>query len=205
MITQAYRVQSFQIIGAPAWIDSERYDVEGKAEDAQRNAPIGPMLQSLIEERFNAAIHGETRDLPVYFLTVAKDGPKVKATACLTKEPNTPLPPNQPQSAFCGYFGSGIGSLIGTGQPIENLADMLSGILRRKVLDRTGLAGRFDLNLKWTPDSSTPPVNSQEAATAPDGPSIFTAIEEQLGLKLESGKAPIDVLVIDHIEPASEN
>jgi len=205
LIQQAYKVQPFQIIGAPAWIDSERYDIEAKAEGAEWNQ-MAPMLQSLIEERFKGAMHGETRDLPVYFLTVAKTGSKLKAGPCLTREPNTPAPPNQPQSAFCGYVGIGSGSVILTGQRIENLADFLSGILNRKVLDRTGLPGAFDVDLKWTPDISTPSVKQEAAApSASDGPSIFTAIEEQLGLKLESGKAPIDVLVIDHIDHASDN
>jgi uncharacterized protein (TIGR03435 family) len=204
VIQQAYQVQPFQIIGAPAWIDSERYDIEARAEDAQRNEQIGPMLQALIEDRFKAAVHGETRDLPVYFLTVAKNGSKLKATSCLNREPNAPVPLNQPQSSFCGYIGIGNGSLRGAGLRIEQVAEYLSGILRRKVLDKTGLAGAFDVDLKWTPDISTPSVK-QETAPAPDGPSIFTAMEEQLGLKLESGKAPIDVLVIDRIERPSEN
>lgn len=206
LIQQAYKVQPFQIIGAPDWIDSERYDIEAKAEDALRNEQIAPMLQSLIGERFKAVIHGETRDLPVYFLTLAKNGSKLKADPCLTREPNTPVPPSQPQSAFCGYVGIRDGSLKTTGVRIDLLAEYLSGILNRKVLDRTGLAGAFDADLKWTPDISNPSVRQEAAApSAPDGPSIFTAIEEQLGLKLESGKAPIDVLVIDHLDHASDN
>jgi uncharacterized protein (TIGR03435 family) len=203
VIQQAYKVQPFQIIGAPAWVDSERYDIEARAEDTQRSEQIGPMLQSLLEERFKAAMHGETRDLPVYFLTVAKNGSKLKSGPCLTKEPNTPVPSSQIQS-LCGFVRMGNGSIKATGLRIEYLAEYLSGILNRKVLDRTGLAGGFDIDLKWTPDVSTS-FNSQEPAPSPDGPSIFTAIEEQLGLKLESGKAPIDVLVIDHIDHASNN
>jgi uncharacterized protein (TIGR03435 family) len=204
VIQQAYKVQPFQIIGAPEWIDSERYDIQAKAEDTQRNDQISPMLQSLIEERFKAAVHGETRDLPVYFLTVAKNGSKLKAGPCLKREPNTPAPPDQPQTSFCGYTRVGNGIIKATALRIEYLTDALSGILKRKVLDRTGLAGEFDIDLKWTPDINTT-VNSQEAAAPEGGPSIFTAIEEQLGLKLESGKAPIDVLVIDHIDHPSNN
>jgi uncharacterized protein (TIGR03435 family) len=204
LIQQAYNVQPFQIIGAPAWVGSERYDIEARDEDAQKNDQFRPKLQSLIEERFKAVMHGETRDLPIYFLTVAKNGSKLKAGPCFTKEPNTPLPPSQPASSLCGYFQTGNGSLKGTGQRLEYLADTLSGILRRKVLDRTGLAGTFDFELKWTPDINTA-VNGEEAAAPDGGPSIFTAIEEQLGLKLESGKAPIDVLVIDRIDRPSNN
>jgi uncharacterized protein (TIGR03435 family) len=205
LIQTAYLVQPFQIIGAPAWIDSERYDIEARAEDAQRSAPIGPMLQALIEERFKATMHGETRDLPVYFLTFAKSGSKLKASQCITRDPNAPVPPTQPQSSFCGYYRSGYGSLNATGQRIDALTDALSGILKRKVLDKTGLAGKFDVDLKWTPDLNTPGIKQEQEPPPAGGPSIFTAIEEQLGLKLESGKAPIDVLVIDHIDHASDN
>jgi uncharacterized protein (TIGR03435 family) len=202
LIQVAYNVQDFQIIGAPAWIDSERYDIEGKAEaDLTSDERAGPMLQALIEERFQAVMHGETRDLPVYFLTISKSGSKLKASQCLRREPNKPVPPNQPRSAFCGYIEFGAGILKASTQ-MQNLAGVLSGILKRKVLDRTGLAGEFDVNLKWTPGLSTPDNNP---APVPDGgPSIFTTVEE-LGLKLESGKAPIDVLVIDHIDHASDN
>jgi uncharacterized protein (TIGR03435 family) len=203
LIQVAYKAQDFQIIGAPAWIDSERYDIEAKAEGALNDQRVGPMLQALIEERFKAIVHGETRDLPVYFLTVAKSGTKLKAGPCLTREPGAAIPPNQPPSAFCGYIGIIGSSLEATGARMQVLADVLSGNLKRKVLDRTGLAGEFDVKLRWTPDLNIP-VDTQ--APAPDGsPSIFTAIEEQLGLKLESGKAPIDVLVIDHIDHASDN
>jgi uncharacterized protein (TIGR03435 family) len=203
LLMVAYHVQDFQIIGAPAWMESERYDIEGKAEaDLGSDQRAAPFLQSLIEDRFKAVMHGETRDLPVYFLTVAKSGSKLKASQCIRREPNKPVPPDQPRSAFCGYMGFNRGSLEGTTQ-MQNLADFLAGTLRRKVLDMTGLAGYFDVHLKWSPDLSTP---GDTSAPAPDGaPSIFTAVEEQLGLKLESGKAPIDVLVIDHIDHASGN
>jgi uncharacterized protein (TIGR03435 family) len=200
----AYKVEDFQIVGAPGWIDSERYDIEAKAEGTpSRQEIIGPMLQALIEERFKLAMHGETRDLPVYFLTVAKSGSKLKSEPCLTREPNQPIPPGTRQSAYCGYGGIGDGTLRATGAPIEVLANFLSNILKRKVLDKTGLSGDFDVNLKWAPDLSTPGNNPSTTADA--GPSIFTAIEEQLGLKLESGKAPIDVLVIDYVQRPSEN
>jgi uncharacterized protein (TIGR03435 family) len=196
LIKIAYRVQDFQIIGAPAWISSERYDIEATGEGNLDNKEINaPMLQALIEERFKAAVHGETRDLPVYFLTVAKSGSKLKASQCITRDPNTPVPPSQPRPSFCGNGTVDYGFIRVTGTRLQNLADNLSGLLNRKVLDNTGLAGLFDVDLKWTPDQAPPD----------GGPSIFTAIEEQLGLKLESGKAPIDVLVIDRIDHASNN
>src|SRR5262249_35177746 len=163
LIQVAYHVQGFQIIGAPSWIDSERYDIEGKAEaDLSSDQRAGPLLQALIEERFKAVMHGETRDLPVYFLTIAKSGSKLQASQCIRRESNTPVPPNQPRSAFCGWLGAGSGSLDARTQ-MQNLAEVFSGILRRKVLDRTGLAGYFDVNLKWTPDLSTAGNNPSPA------------------------------------------
>lgn len=197
----AYHLQDFQIIGAPSWVDTERYDIEGKTEDdLSTDQRAGPMLQTLIEDRFKAVTHGETRDLPVYFLTIAKSGSKLKESQCLPRGSTNPVPPNPPRSAFCGFFTTDFGRLESS-QQMPNLAEVLSGILKRRVFDRTGLTGYFDVKLKWTPDSGTPDNNP----TPDGGPSIFTAIEEQLGLKLESGKAPIDVLVIDHIEHASDN
>jgi len=190
----AYKVEEFQMIGAPGWIDSEHYDIEGTADGAASRSDMnGPMLQALIEDRFKAIVHGETRELPVYFLTLSRNGSKLTAGPCIKNVPNTPVPPSQRESA-CGYMGIGHGTLRSTGTEVRHLTDALSGILKRKVLDRTGLTGELDINLKWAPDPGVDP-----------GPSIFTAIEEQLGLKLESGRAPIDVLVIDRIERPTEN
>jgi uncharacterized protein (TIGR03435 family) len=194
VIPLAYKVEEFQLIGAPGWIDSEHYDIEGKADGtATRGEMNGPMLQALIEDRFKAVVHGETRELPVYFLTLSRNGSKVKTGPCIKRESNTPVPPDQRESV-CGYMRIGHGSLRSAGTELQHLTDALSGILKRKVLDRTGLTGEFDFNLKWAPDQAIDP-----------GPSIFTAIEEQLGLKLESGRAPIDVLVVDRIERPTEN
>jgi uncharacterized protein (TIGR03435 family) len=202
LIQVAYHVKDSQIIGAPAWIDSERFDIEGKAEqDLTNDQKSGPFLQALIEERFQLVVHGETRDLPVYFLTIAKSGTKLKASLCLRREPNKPVPLNLPPMSFCGNMMTDVGRVQAIGTQMPDLANALSGMLNRKVFDRTGLAGEFDVNLRWTPDLGT---NSQAAPTD-SGPSIFTAVEEQLGLRLESGKAPIDVLVIDHIDHASDN
>jgi uncharacterized protein (TIGR03435 family) len=196
LIQVAYRVQDFQIVGAPAWINSERYDIEATGEGNLDSDQIkAPMLQALIEDRFKAAVHGETREMPVYFLTIAKGGPKLKASQCIPRDPNTPFPPGQPPQSICGFVMLRNGAIRSTGFRLQFLTDNLSGILKRKVLDRTGLADQFDVDLKWTPDLAPPD----------GGPSIFTAIEEQLGLKLESGKAPIDVLVIDHIDHATNN
>jgi uncharacterized protein (TIGR03435 family) len=178
LIQVAYHVQEFQIIGAPSWIDSERYDIEGKAKaDLSSDQRASPLLQALIEERFKAVMHRETKDLPVYLLTIAKSGSKLQPSKCLRRESDKPDPPNQPRSAFCGWVGISSGSLDASTQ-MQNLAEVFSGILRRKVLDRTGLAGYFDVKLKWTADLG---ASSNNPTPAPDGdPSIFTVVEDNL-------------------------
>src|SRR5262249_22500571 len=158
-----------------------RYDIEAKA-DATYAELSGPMLQDLIEERLKLIVHGETRDLPVYFLTVAKTGSKLKTGPCVKSGPDTR---GRPASDYCGNLGIyDNAAMISKSTRIESFANALSSILKRKVLDRTGLTGEYDVNLKWTPDISTPGNNPVPAEPEP---SIFTAIEEQLGLKLEAG------------------
>jgi uncharacterized protein (TIGR03435 family) len=194
LITIAYHVEDFQISGEPGWVNSEHYDIEAKVDGTRTMQEInGPMLQALLADRFKLKLHGESKESPVFFLTVAKSGSKLKAGACLTRDSGTPVPAGQRQSAYCGYMGIGDNTLRATGIPIEALTGALSNILKRKVLDKTGMTGNFDVGLRWSENSA-------------DGvPSIFTALEEQLGLKLESGKAPLDILLIDHIEKPSEN
>jgi uncharacterized protein (TIGR03435 family) len=203
LILSAYKIEDFQLAGAPDWVDSERYDIDARTDTA--NAPNeikGSMLQALLEDRFQLKLHGETKDAPVYFLTVAKSGLKLTAGPCVTRDSNAPIVRGPSQTTFCGFFGVGDNFMRATSTTAQALSEELSSILRRKVLDRTGFAGRFDVNLKWAPDGVAP---GNPALASPDLPSIFTALEEQLGLKLESGKAPIDVLVIDRIERPSEN
>src|SRR5262249_4953822 len=128
----------------------------------------------------------------------------LKAGTCLTREPNTALAPGQRQSDFCGFGGIGNGTLRMTSTTMESFAYLLTTVLKRKVVDSTGFKDRFDVSLRWTPD----PVSSGNDGQVPSnttGPSIFTALQEQLGLKLESSKGPVDVLVVDHVEGPSEN
>jgi len=204
LINRAYKVEDFQVVGAPGWANSEHYDVDARADLTATAQDInGAMLQSLLEDRFKLVIHRETKELPVYLLTAAKNGLKLNEGQCLTLEPNTRPQPGQRQSAFCGYMGMGDNNLRATSIRMEHLVDALSNILRRTVIDKTGFVGNFDVTLRWSPADSvtrtatTPPADS--------GPSIFTAIEEQLGLKLESAKGPVEVLVIDSVQRPTEN
>jgi uncharacterized protein (TIGR03435 family) len=150
------------------------------------------MMQRLLADKFKLAVHNETRELPVYALVLAKGGMKFQAA----KDPNS------------GVRSSGrTGQLKGQGVTMADLAKALTRTLQtelgRVVIDQTNLTGKYDLTLKWTPSMGSPPMlNGQPDTSAPD---IFTAVQEQLGLKLESTKAPVPVLVVDHAELPSEN
>jgi uncharacterized protein (TIGR03435 family) len=226
LMTLAFNVQPFQIVGSPSWLESDRYDIEAKPEsgaDEEAGKPMSdmradmrkrmeeqrPRLQSLLEDRCKLTFHRETKEVPVYALVVAKGGPKIKQSQIETTAPG----PNR-------RMMMGFGQLIGTAAPLSVLTEMLSRQLGRVVLDRTGLNGNYDFDLKWTPDTSQmsamggPPMGpgpggpgGREMPPPPDpnGPTVFTAIQEQLGLKLESQKGPVEVIVIDHVEKPSEN
>jgi uncharacterized protein (TIGR03435 family) len=156
------------------------------------------MFREILVERFGLKVHHETRTLPVYALVVAKGGPKMTASK---PQPNDPdgMPGNP------GVLNTSLGRETGRGALIEFLAEDLSDALGRKVVDKTGLTGRYDFTLTWAPDDDAAAMGSSASSGAPQGPSLFTAVQEQLGLKLEPVKAPVDVVVIDHLEKPSEN
>jgi uncharacterized protein (TIGR03435 family) len=209
LMVVAYRIQDFQISGGPGWTDSDRFDVEAKAAD--RNATpdqVRLMLQSLLEDRFKLKLHRETRESSVYALVVDKGGLKMKLSADQTSEEvNGPSPPEAGPNR--GAIRYGKGSLIGNAVTMTLFTRMLSGSLDRTIVDRTNLTGRFDFQLQWTPgpgEASFDPVGNQlPPAADSSGISIFTAIQEQLGLKLESQKGPVEMFVIDSVEKPSAN
>jgi uncharacterized protein (TIGR03435 family) len=180
LIGLAYGVSDFQIVGGPNWLSSERYDVAAKAGSSAAGELQGivgqRMIQALLEGRFKLAVHRETRQFPVYALTVAGSGPKI-----------------QESKAEIGLLIAK-GQLISKGGQMGMLVDQLSRRLGRPVLDQTGLTGNYDFMLQWRSED-------QDS----DAPSIFTALGEQLGLKLESQQLPVDVLAIDHAEKPAEN
>ena len=208
---------SSRIVGGPDWINSTRFDIIAKASTEFRSSPEGPpnelflMLRSLLEDRFKVRTHRETRELPVYELVVAradgKLGPQLRQSTANCDGPPPPRQPNEPPP--CGAM-RGPARVMAGGIPMRRFAEMLTAIMAvgtpasadgRLVIDKTWLSGRFAFNLTWTPDQiptvapppGIPPVD-------PNGPSLVTALQEQLGLKLESAKGPVEVLVIDSVE-----
>ena len=188
-----------QIVGLPGWADSETYDIEAKI--AAENAPEfhkllpmqrNPMLQVVLADRFHMVCHLETRTLPAYALVVAKSGPKLTEV-----EPG--ILPNGLKDP--GGISADRSSIAATTAPISLLLVVLQQRLGRPVVDHTGLTGRYTFKLSWTPDSASAP----NVPDADQGASVFTAIQEQLGLKLEATHAPVQVLVVDHIERPAEN
>jgi uncharacterized protein (TIGR03435 family) len=199
LIKLAYDVHSRQIVGAPSWLDSEKWDLFAKPDKPGKPslAQLKGMLQKLLADRFQLALHHEKRDLPVYAITVEKSGAK------LTR--NDSDPNGNPT------YSAGPRVVTMTNGTLADLANGLQrsgNILDRPVVDQTGLgSARYDLIVKWTPLAAQTQVGGTEARVdngdAP--PDLFTAFQQQLGLKFVSTKAPVDVLVIDHVEKPSAN
>jgi len=212
-----------RVIGGPGWMDSDHFDVQAKLDQDARSIPreqIRLMLQSLLEDRFQLKVHWETRDLPVYVLTVAKGGPKLKQSEDQT--PPTPVttpprPPQRPGEAPVlprGVFSvmtasGGAMALTGTATPFSNIVNFLQVRVGRRIFDKTDLKGLFDIRLQFADELSAPPAvvpTTGEPAplSEPSALSLAAALDE-LGLKLESAKAPLEVLVIDSVQKPSEN
>jgi uncharacterized protein (TIGR03435 family) len=222
LIQRAYAVQAFQVVGGPAWINTDGYDVEAKPEGNTDRKEMWLMLQTLLADRFKLTLHRETRRLPVYDLKAAKRGPKLpapKAVGCVSRPPDAPPTPSPQGQADCGYVAgpmgpSGLLQLEGSKVHMADLISKLALVLGRPVLDKTEFTGEFDLNLSFTADEATMGLpgfggpgdpGGSPLPTDPNVPNIFAALEEQLGLKLVSAKGPVEVLVIDHVERPSEN
>jgi uncharacterized protein (TIGR03435 family) len=208
LIVDAYNVKWDAIVGGPNWIGNTGYDIDAKVTPSADAPPPKltkaqrkQMIQSLLADRFKLIVHDETKDAPIYELQIAKSGSK--------------LPESTPNDGFAkgiiGIDGNpvpigslmplGLGRLFGQAVTIASLIEHLSHELERPVLDKTGLTGKYDLSLEWTPDSMT----ASDSPSGASGPSLFTAVQEQLGLKLISTHGPVKTLVIDHVEPPSPN
>ncbi|RXH58892.1 M56 family metallopeptidase [Granulicella sibirica] len=198
LISFAYSVQLKQIVGAPAWYETEKYDITAVPDTpgAPNVAQLRSMVRKLLVDRYKLTLHHDKRDLSVYVLSVAKSGPK------MTKGEDDP-------NGLPGFQFRGLGKLSVFHSTMPEFAQMMQeSILDRPVVDQTGLAGRYDFPLNWAPDdsqfggaaASAPPATDTEPL-----PNLFTAIQEQAGLKLDATRAPTDVLVIDHLEKPSEN
>jgi uncharacterized protein (TIGR03435 family) len=230
LIINAYGLQDQQqLVGAPDWVSSEHFDIVAKAE-GEIGPPIsrdGPsryqlLLRSLLEDRFKLKTHTEQREVPIYSLVRARAdgslGRELKpstvdcdAVMAARKASGPPAPPKPGERPQCGARVT-FGEIAVGAQPLSELVSALVPNVGRIVVDRTGLTGKYDLYLKWTPDrilqraAGTPadePIRVNGVEIDRNGPSIFTALQEQLGLKLESGRGPVEALVIDHIERPS--
>jgi bla regulator protein BlaR1 len=243
LIQLAYNVQPSQIEGGPSWINSDHFEIEAKSDSSldeqikklsrdDANIVKNHMLQQLLADRFNLKIHHETKQLPIYALVVAKNGPKIEEVKDDASGPAGGSGPGGPgpNRGVRMTMGGGEQHLDFQGSPMWFLVRLLSEQLGRTVIDKTGLTGRYKFSLHWTPDpgmggmmgppgmgpgaapGGNAPIGAGGAPSTPDsstpdssGPSIFTALQEQAGLKLESEKGPVDAIVIDHVEPPSAN
>jgi uncharacterized protein (TIGR03435 family) len=198
IMTVAYTVTDRQISGGPEWIDSERWNIEAKADRRGTSDELHAALARLLEDRFQLKIRHETRELPVYILTVDKKGPKmpVHDAADLLHEP---------------IGGDGRGGLTGQNVTMNYFAFFLSRMMDLNVVDRTNLSEHYDVNFHFVrdfgrgPGDGKGPGDGGPPPVLPDGPDIYTALREQLGLQLQKGKGPVDYLVIEHVERPSAN
>ncbi len=180
VIGKAYKVQLYQIEG-PGWLETERFDIAATLPAGASGLQVPEMLQGLLADRFKLGFHRETRELPIYNLVIAKSGPKLK-----------------PSEAETGITSNSNGTHwhVTSKGSMRRFAEFLTDEVGRPVVDKTGLTGSFDLTLDWSVDDSTTRNDTET------GPSIFTALQEQLGLKLESGKGPVETIVVDRAERA---
>ncbi|HEX5229372.1 MAG TPA: TIGR03435 family protein [Bryobacteraceae bacterium] len=199
LITFAYELHPKQVTGGPSWMESQKYDLTAKpdVDGSPNTAQLRTMLRKLLAERFQLAFHHDKKELSVYTLNVSKTGAKI------TKKEGEP-------SGLPGLFFRGLGVLTVTNAAIQDFTNLMqSTVLDRPIVDQTGLQGRFDFTLKWTPDETQfggqlgqIPAPVDKSDTPPD---LFTAIQQQLGLQFEPMTVPTDVLVIDKVEKPSEN
>jgi uncharacterized protein (TIGR03435 family) len=216
LVLFAYDVQDARLIGGPDWIRSERFDVDARAGRVLPPwTPAGPppellqMLRTLLSERFRLTVHQEKRDLPVYALVVARIGqlgPAIRPSTLGCGNPSKPsgsVVPSNPSEFTCG-MRIAPGQMVMGGTPMPQFATILPSFVQRVVIDRTGLEGAYDFRLSWTPEGlrrgAPPPGAPALPPVDPDGATIFTALQEQLGLRLDPQQAPLDVIVIDRID-----
>jgi uncharacterized protein (TIGR03435 family) len=202
LIAFAYGLHTKQIIDGPAWFGTELFDIEGKpdAEGRPSQKQLATMVQKLLADRFKLTFRREKRELSVYVISLAPGGPKMKVTTSAATDPPA-------------FFFRALGDLTVRNQTMGDFATwMQNGVMDRPVVDQTGLTDRYDFQLKWTPDDTQFAVFRSVGAVVPPPtddpkapPALYTAIQEQIGLKIAPSKAPDDVIVIDHVEQPSAN
>jgi uncharacterized protein (TIGR03435 family) len=196
LVQFAYGLESYQLSGGPGWMSTSRYDVMARAQDPNAGQDqIRQMTQTLLADRFALKVHTESKELPIYRLITAKAAKGLRQIpACAAPE--------------CPAFDMLIGGQItARGVTMEDFAHAMTDVTGRPVRNQTNLAGQYDFRLSWTPDDATPGAVGPRGSPAPDPTlaSVFTSLTEQLGLKLQSDKGPVDVYIIDHAEKPSEN
>jgi uncharacterized protein (TIGR03435 family) len=194
----AWNVKDFQVSGASGWMETERYDIDAVAASPFAQEESRKMLRALLADRFGLVVHSETQDKPGFALVAGRNGPKLP-------------PPTEDPSVMFSRTASGDRTLSAPNVSMKRFADALSVALGAIVVDQTGIEGKYDVSFQWTPDTSEPRMSkSGEPLPAPpveamQGPSIFTAVQEKFGLKIESKKVPVEVIVIEHANRPSEN
>ena len=191
MIQYAYNLRDFQISGGPAWVQSDRYDVTAKPEGSVHDRQMKQMLQSLLSEQFQLQFHRQTQEGPIYALLIGKNGPKLHSA------------PESDNSGISSNSTAVRMTMKGTHVTMGELAASLGNRVGRPVIDKTGLRGKFDFELSWVADL-TLAAGTPDPGADVSGPSIFTALQEQLGLRLDSQKGPIEMFLIDHAEKPLE-
>ncbi|MGH9239999.1 MAG: TIGR03435 family protein [Vicinamibacterales bacterium] len=228
LLRQALQKPDYQIVGAPGWIDTERYSIRARAPGGAPAAAVMVMLANLLRDRFQLATHLETRELPIFHLIIARSdgrlGPDFKPTpaecqatiaerqaAARRGDPPPPLPPSlfDPKARPCGLSRVDSGVAVGIGRTVAQISSTLSDLVGRTVIDKTGLTGLYDFTLKYAPEPGRyagptgPPPGAPPPPIDPNVSSISVALQEQLGLKLDGARGPVEVLVIDRIERPS--
>jgi len=233
LITNAYQLSFYQVVGGPDWVSTDRFDIAAKVPDGAPPEQTRAMLRTLLKDRFTLAVHMETRDTPIYALVKARAdnrlGPNLKpsttdcgpiraqraaaiAEVARARGGRVPVPPppgpNEPivcQMRVSGRGGSTLTYRAGS-ITMSALGNALRPYVGREVVDRTGLAGEFDFDLQFSPPPTTGSVDAGiPVAPLDDAASVFTALQEQLGLKLESTRGPVEIMVIDRAEKPDEN
>jgi uncharacterized protein (TIGR03435 family) len=218
LIQRAFGVEAYQVVGVPGWVNSEGYNIEAKPETNTGQKEMWLMLQTLLADRFKLKLHRETRQLPVFALMATKGGPRLpepKGGPCNETMPPLDAPREQRIAPPCGpgivSAGKGL-SMQGLNVTMAKFTGFLEKMIGREVIDRTGFTGKFDLHLEFAFDDSIVGLPRPRGSSDLDQPadplarsSIMIALQEQLGLRLESTKGPVEVLVVDHVERPTEN
>ena len=215
LIQYAYNLKmEDQISGVTGSVSDARFDIEAKIDEEtfaglkklsidEGNLQRRLLMQAMLADRFQLKVHSETKELPIYSLVIAKGGFKLKDA-----DPNDTYPngiKGLDGVSHAGMMRVSNGTLAAQGISMSALANNLSFQLRRHVVDHTGLTGKYDISLTWTPDDNRVGAPADSGVAVDSGPSIFTAVQEQLGLKLEATKGPVETIVVDHVEMPSEN